>query len=94
MWVRALTLKIRILIQPRASKTEIIGIVGDRLKIRLQAPPVDGKANDVLVRYLARELALTRSEIVLKSGHTGRKKTLELPASVKLPSEWSLAVIK
>ena len=61
---------------PRASKDQIQGVLGDALKIRLQAPPVDGKANDALVRFLADTLKLPVRSISLLSGETGRNKRI------------------
>ncbi|MCG2575497.1 DUF167 domain-containing protein [Dechloromonas sp. XY25] len=65
-------------IQPGAKKTEFAGLHGDALKIRLAAPPVDGKANDALVKFMAETLGLTRSAVVLKSGQASRRKVLEV----------------
>jgi len=61
---------------PRASKNEIQGIHGDALKIRLQAPPVDGKANEALIRFLGETLDIPRSQISVASGETGRNKAV------------------
>lgn len=61
-------------IQPGARKTEISGIHGNALKIRLAAPPVDGKANDALLAFLARTLGLPKSRVLLVSGQTSRSK--------------------
>lgn len=63
-------------IQPGAKKTEIAGIHGDALKIRLNAPPVDGKANVALIDFLADLLKIPKSRITLKSGQTSRRKVL------------------
>ena len=63
---------------PRASKNQIQGVLGDALKIRLQAPPVEGKANEALVRFLADTLSLPARNIGLLSGATGRNKRLRL----------------
>ena len=63
-------------IQPGAKKTEIVGLHGDALKIRLHAPPVDGKANAALIEFLAETLGLPRSAITLKSGQTARRKVV------------------
>lgn len=65
-------------IQPGAKKSEFAGMHGDALKIRLAAPPVDGKANDALVRFVAERLGLPRSAVTLKSGQTSRHKVLEV----------------
>jgi len=65
-------------IQPGARKTEFAGLHGDALKIRLAAPPVDGKANEALVRFVAEALNLPKSAVNLKSGQTSRRKVLEV----------------
>lgn len=57
-------------IQPGARKTEIAGLHGEALKIRLAAPPVDGKANDRLIGFLAETLGVPRSNIELVAGAT------------------------
>ena len=65
-------------IQPGAKKTEFAGLHGDALKIRLAAPPVDGKANEALIRFIADQLGLAKSAVNLKSGQTSRRKVLEV----------------
>ncbi len=65
-------------IQPGAKKTEFAGLHGDALKIRLAAPPVDGKANAALIAFVADRLALAKSAVTLKSGQTSRRKVLEV----------------
>ena len=65
-------------IQPGAKKTECAGLHGDALKIRLAAPPVDGKANEALVKFVAERLGLAKSAVLLKSGQTSRRKVLEV----------------
>ncbi len=65
-------------IQPGAKKTEVAGAHGDALKIRLAAPPVDGKANEALLRFLANQLSLPKQQVSLKSGQTSRRKVVEV----------------
>ncbi len=65
-------------IQPGAKKTEIVGLHGEALKIRLAAPPVDGKANEALLSFLATTLGVARSQITLVSGQTGRAKRVRI----------------
>ncbi|HXE40672.1 MAG TPA: DUF167 domain-containing protein [Azonexus sp.] len=65
-------------IRPGAKKTEMAGRHGDALKIRLAAPPVDGKANEALIRFIADTLGLAKSAVLLKSGQTSRRKVLEV----------------
>lgn len=63
-------------VQPGAKRTEIVGEHGDALKIRLAAPPVDGKANDALLVFLADRLGLARRDVVLRAGQTSRRKVV------------------
>ncbi len=65
-------------IQPGARKTEVAGLHGDALKIRLAAPPVDGKANEALLRFVAETLKIQRTAVSLKSGQTSRRKVIEV----------------
>lgn len=68
---------------PRASKNEIQGVHGDALKIRLQAPPVEGKANQALIRFLSETLDISRSQISVASGETGRNKAVLITGITK-----------
>ncbi|MFT3848937.1 MAG: DUF167 domain-containing protein [Propionivibrio sp.] len=68
-------------IQPGAKRTEVAGTHGDALKIRLAAPPVDGKANAALIEFVADRLGLVKTAVSLKSGQTSRRKILEITAA-------------
>lgn len=63
-------------IQPGAKKSEVVGAHGDALKIRLAAPPVDGRANEALIAFLAARLGLPKSSLTLKSGQSSRRKRI------------------
>ncbi len=63
---------------PRASKDEIRGLLGDALKVRIQAPPVEGKANAYLVKFLSKHWKIPRRDIEILSGETGRNKRLRI----------------
>ena len=65
-------------LQPRASKNEIIGPLGDELRIKVTAPPVDAAANQALVELLAEKLDCPRGRVELIRGHTSRHKTILL----------------
>jgi uncharacterized protein (TIGR00251 family) len=65
-------------VQPRAARTEIAGLHGDALKVRLAAPPVDGAANEALIRFLADRLGVPRSALALVGGATSRRKVVEV----------------
>ena len=61
-------------VQPKASTTECVGIHGDALKIRVAAPPIDGAANDELIRFVARRLSIPSTSVQIHSGTGGRHK--------------------
>ncbi len=61
---------------PRASRDRLGPVHGDRLKVQLTAPPVDGAANAALVALLADRLGCARGDVTIVRGETGRKKTL------------------
>lgn len=65
-------------LQPRASANEIVGPLGDELRIKVTAPPVDAAANEALLRLLAEKLDCPRSRVELVRGHTARHKTVKL----------------
>lgn len=63
-------------IQPGASKSEVVGLHGERLKIRIKAPPVEGEANQELLRFVAMKLGLSSSKVQFVRGETSRQKDL------------------
>ncbi len=67
-----------VIVQPRSSKNEVVAIYDGRLKIKLVSPPVDGKANKELCRFLAKKLGLKSSQVEIKKGHKNRRKTVLL----------------
>ena len=64
--------------QPGAAKNEIVGAQGDLLKIKINAPPVKGKANKALISFLADELGVKRSKVEIISGHTSKIKKIKV----------------
>ena len=70
------TLTVRI--QPRASKNNATRMEDGSLKIRLTAPPVDGAANEALIKYLSDVLSVSKSQVEIVSGHTGRQKIIRI----------------
>ncbi|RDH82065.1 MAG: YggU family protein [endosymbiont of Escarpia spicata] len=78
-----LTLRLRI--QPKASRDTFVGPHGDNFKIRITAPPVDGKANAHLIKLLAKAFGVPRSQVILVSGETSRSKCLRIHAPQKAP---------
>ena len=80
VWLKAIPggSELAVLVQPRASRTKVVGEHDGRLKIALAAPPVDGEANAALIEFLSDELGVRRAEITLLDGDTGRRKRLSV----------------
>lgn len=70
-------------ITPNASKTEIIGPYNDAIKIKISAPPLDGKANGELVKFLSKNFGIPKNSIKIISGETARDKLVELPLTAE-----------
>lgn len=73
---------------PNAKKTEAVGLHDGALRVRLAAPPVDGKANDTLVNWVAAELDLPRRAVRLKRGPASRSKQLEIDLPLAAVQAW------
>jgi len=65
-------------VHPRAKKNAITGEVGDALKLALTAPPVDGKANEACIEFLAKFLKVPRSSVTIAAGHSSRNKVIRV----------------
>ncbi len=70
---------------PGASRDEVVGTMGNATKIKLRAPPVEGRANEALVEFLAEKLGLPRRAISLERGDTSRLKLLRIDG-LELPT--------
>jgi uncharacterized protein (TIGR00251 family) len=81
--VRGAVVRVAVHIQPRASRSEIVGVHGAALKVRLQAPPVDGAANEALVTLLAEQLGVPQRSVRVVAGATSRAKTVEIVGSTE-----------
>ena len=82
-WCSAVPRGVRITVQitPNAKKSEVIGVLEDALKIRLQAQPIEGKANEALTRYLADMLHVPKSAVSITHGQTSKLKIIEISSS-------------
>ncbi len=65
-------------VHPRAKKNAITGEVGDAIKVALTAPPVEGRANDACIKFLAEVLDVPRSSVTIAAGETGRQKVIRV----------------
>ncbi len=70
--------------QPNASKNKIVGLLGDALKVAIQAPAVEGAANKELVKFLSKSFKVPKSEIVFVSGESSKLKRLKLPLNERI----------
>ena len=79
-WIQAtndgITLTVKV--TPRAKKTEVLRATGDWIQIRLNAPPVDGKANVALIRFLAETLGVSRSSVTIATGASAHLKRIRV----------------
>ena len=76
-----ITFNVRVI--PRSAKSEIVGEYNGDLKVRLTSPPVDGKANKELIKILAKELKVAKSNIEIISGKTSKSKRIQITTSNK-----------
>lgn len=73
---KGVVIKVKLL--PRSSRNHIAGKEEDRYKIKVTAPPVDGKANEALIKLLAKKLGIPGRDVEILSGHTSRLKTIRI----------------
>ena len=74
-------------LQPKAKKDEFCGLYGESLKIRITAPPVDGKANAHLIKFVAKAFGVAKSKVEIIGGELSREKRLRIHNPDKLPEE-------
>lgn len=94
-WCSALAgggVRIAVQIAPNAKRNEVLGVFDDALKIRLQAQPIEGKANEALVKFVAGALAVSRSSVIITHGHTNKRKLLEVRAVTQEAAERLLLI--
>ena len=79
-WLRATAdgVALDVLVQPRASRPKLGPIHGDRIKVAVTAPPVDGEANAAVIELVARALGVGRAAVEVVAGHASRRKTLAI----------------
>ena len=73
-------------LQPKASKDEISGLHGDSVKIRITAPPIEGRANTHLIRFLAKTFGVPKRAVSIISGELGRQKRVRIEQPTQLPT--------
>lgn len=78
-------LLLNLYIQPKASRDQIVGTHGDELKIAITAPPVDGKANAHLTKFLAKQFKVAKGQVSILKGELGRHKQIHIEAPRQVP---------
>jgi uncharacterized protein len=79
--------RIAVQVQPGAKKTEVVGVHDDALKLKLQAPPIEGRANEALVRFLSSALSVPKSAVTITHGHTSKRKLVEVLSKRLTPEQ-------
>ena len=82
---RADGLVLRLYIQPKASRDSIVGEHGDELKVAITAPPVDGQANAHLIKFLAKQFRVAKSQVQIEKGELGRHKQVKIVQPQQIP---------
>lgn len=85
-------LLLNLYIQPKASRDQIIGLHGNELKIAITAPPIDGKANAHLSKYLAKAFKVPKSDVQILKGELGRHKQVRITAPKLIPPEVNILI--
>lgn len=78
-------LLLKLYIQPKASRDQLVGLHGEEFKVAITAPPVDGKANAHLIKYLAKQFKVAKGQISIVKGELGRHKQLKIQAPTVIP---------
>lgn len=77
---------LRLYIQPKASRDSLVGLHGDELKVAITAPPVDGQANAHLVKFLAKQFRVAKSQVIIEKGELGRHKQVRIIHPQQIPT--------
>ena len=80
-------LVLRLYIQPKASRDSIVGLHGDEVKVAITAPPVDGQANAHLVKFIAKQFKVAKSQVIIEKGELGRHKQINIVNPQQIPPE-------
>ncbi len=75
---------LKVYLQPKSSKNEMVGPYRDGIKVKVTAPPIEGKANEALIKFLAKEFKISASSIEILRGHNSREKIMRIGGNVKV----------
>lgn len=78
-------LLLRLVLQPKASRDQFVGLLGEELKIAITAPPVDGKANKHLIKFLSKEFKVAKGAVIVEKGLLNRHKLVRIKRAKQMP---------
>ena len=81
-------------VMPNAKRTEVDGLHDGALRVRLAAPPIDGRANEALVAWLAKALGVPKRDVELLRGESGRRKQVAIAVSLDAAARWLAEVLQ
>lgn len=84
---------IRLYVQPKASRDQIVGLHDGEIKIAITAPPVDGQANSHLIKFLSKQFKVAKSQISIEKGETGRHKQVRINQPQTIPPQLTELII-
>ncbi|HFG1887470.1 TPA: DUF167 family protein YggU [Vibrio cholerae] len=87
VWREGDDLLLRLYIQPKASRDSIVGLHGEELKVAITAPPIDGKANAHLSKFLAKQCKVAKGSVMIEKGELGRHKQVRILQPSQIPPE-------
>ncbi|CAM3022475.1 DUF167 family protein YggU [Vibrio mytili] len=87
VWHEGEDIVLKLYIQPKASRDKLVGLHGDELKIAITAPPVDGKANTHLTKFLAKQFKVAKGGVHIEKGELGRHKQIRIESPTQIPAE-------
>ncbi|ENM5779168.1 YggU family protein [Vibrio mimicus] len=87
VWREGDDLLLRLYIQPKASRDSIVGLHSEELKVAITAPPIDGKANAHLSKFLAKQCKVAKGSVVIEKGELGRHKQVRIQQPNQIPPE-------
>ncbi|KII77594.1 DUF167 family protein YggU [Vibrio renipiscarius] len=87
VWKEGEDIVLRLYIQPKANRDKIVGLHGEEIKIAITAPPVDGKANAHLTKYLAKQFKVAKGLVNIEKGELGRHKQVRIVTPSQIPAD-------
>ena len=92
--IRGAGVLLQLSVMPNAQRTEVDGLHDGALRVRLAAPPIDGRANEALIAWLAKSLGVPRHDVEVLRGESSRRKQVAVDVSYDVAASWLATVLK